>query len=77
MMYNKLSAELMENNLDQNHLARNLDICVSSICDRLSGKVAWSDGEKFKVLELIHEPYDLLNEYFPAETNCERMQVSA
>ena len=55
-MYNKLRAELMECGLNQNHLARNLDVCVSSICDRLTGKTTWSPCEKHLVMDMIHVP---------------------
>ena len=37
-MYQKLADELMEREIDWNCLARKLDICVMSVCDRFSGK---------------------------------------
>lgn len=77
-LYTKLANELMERNLDQNYLARKLDICVSSICDRLSGKAAWSVCEQLKVMDLMREPYDLMDVYFQGDTSrCDRMQSYA
>jgi hypothetical protein len=64
-MYQKLAAELMERNIDQNCLARKLDVCVMSICDRFSGKTAWSPCEQQAILDLLREPREMQRVYFP------------
>jgi len=51
--------------IDQEYLAEKLNLSVTSLSYRMTGKLPWKLDEMYGSLELFHEPYSKLHEYFP------------
>lgn len=64
-MFRKLRGKLKEFDIDQSFLAEKLGICSMSVSHKFTGKAEWQLGDMYAVLDLIHEPPEQLNAYFP------------
>lgn len=66
-MFRKLRAILFEMEIDQSYLAEKLGISQQCVSHRLTGRYPWKLNEMYAVMDLIHEPYEKLHEYFPKD----------
>lgn len=65
ILFKKLRGKLKEMDIDQKYLAKFFDLSQASISHRLTNHISWTLDEMYAVMDLILEPYELLNEYFP------------
>lgn len=61
----KLRGALMERDIDEAYLARQLLRGTVYISQRMMGHKPWPLDEAYKILDLIHAPHSMLAEYFP------------
>lgn len=64
-MFRKLRGKIVAVGIDQIYLGEKLGLCESSVSARMTGKIDWRLNEMYAVLDLIHEPPETLNVYFP------------
>ena len=64
-MFGKLRGKLVEMDIDYTYLSKEIDLGVTSISLRMTGKREWQLTEMYAILDLINEPYNRLHEYFP------------
>jgi len=64
-VFRKLRGKLKELDVDQKYLAKLFDLSQSSVSHRLTSLTPWTLDEMYFVMDLIHEPYEKLHEYFP------------
>lgn len=65
--YNKLRALLREYDLEQEDLARQLNISKSSLSRRMMGRGEWQLSEVWQVMEYLQIPANRMHEYFPKQ----------
>ena len=65
--FNKLRGLMQEYEIQQKHLARELNMGITSVSRRMSGSEEWRLDEIWKVMELLHIPACKMHEYFPAQ----------
>jgi transposase len=63
--FNKLRAAFRENDLTQADVATESGIDVPGLSRRLNCKMEWRLDEMYIIMDLIHQPYHRLHEYFP------------
>ena len=66
-MFKKLRGKLKEFDIDQAYLAKKLNVSSASISNRFTGKYPWNLTHMYTIMDMIQEPYELLNEYFPKD----------
>ena len=64
-MFKKLRGKFAALGMDQNYIARKIGLDRSSVSLRMTGRREWTLSEIYAVMDLINEPYERLNEYFP------------
>jgi DNA-binding XRE family transcriptional regulator len=58
---------MTELNMDQEYLAKKLDVCSATMSRKMNGKRQWLLREMYAVLELLMLPHEALHEYFPKD----------
>jgi len=66
--YSALRGKLAEMNIDQRYLAKLLNRSIWYIVERLAGRSPWDMDDMYAMLDLIGEPHELLNHYYPLES---------
>ncbi len=66
-MFLKLRGKMKELDIDQAYLAKKIGLCEVSISLRMNRKREWTLTEIYAVMDLIHEPYERLSEFFPKD----------
>lgn len=64
-VFRKLRGKLKEFDIDQAYLANKFGVSVMTISHCMTGKKQWTLDWMYAILDLICEPYDQLNVYFP------------
>ena len=64
-MFRKLRGRLKELDIDQAYLAERLGLARETVSRKMTGRLLWTIGEMYMIMDLIHESYEKLHEYFP------------
>jgi hypothetical protein len=64
-LFRTLRRKMDDMDIDQGYLAERLNLSVTSLSYRMTGKQPWKLNEMYIIMDLIHEPYDKLHGYFP------------
>lgn len=63
--FKALRLALMDADIQQGYLARQLRVSVSTITARMNGNRPWTLDEMYLVMDLLRLPYAQLHVYFP------------
>ena len=66
-LYLSLRGAIMEREFTQEELSRALGIAPSALSKRMTGKVQWTAGEMYKVLDLLARPDGDITLLFPRD----------
>ena len=63
--YTLLQKEMRRQGITRKELSYELQLCESSVNNRMQGTIDWSTKEQYKVLDYLGVPHNELHLYFP------------
>lgn len=72
----KLRAKMLELDINEQYLAKKLELSSQSISNRLNNRYPWTLWEMYAALEILREPPERLFDFFPPPVANPKMPLS-